>query len=235
MSSADPIARASLHDELAVRLRRMIVENELEPGARINERGLCDQFGVSRTPLREAIKVLAREGYVRLTPNRGAAVAELTAADLEEAFPIMGALEALAGELAATNATDAQIAAILDDHVRMRAAYEAGDRPTYFALNEAIHLAIAEASGNATLEQMQRSLDGRVRRGRYQANISASRWRQAMEEHEEIAEALEARDASRLGDVLRRHLQNKLVALRDGAAAKDTLIDRPAERISRPF
>ncbi len=216
MTGVEPISRASLHDELAVRLRRMIVEDELEPGARINERELCERFGVSRTPLREAIKVLARDGYVRLTPNRGATVAALTAEDLEEAFPIMAALEALAGELAARHATDAQIAAILADHARMRVAYEAGDRPTYFALNEAIHLGIAEASGNVTLDQMQRSLDGRVRRGRYQANISPARWRQAMAEHEDIAEALAARDADRLAAVLRSHLQNKLAALRDG-------------------
>lgn len=217
MTSVDPIFRASLHDELAVRLRKMIVEDELEPGARINERELCERFGVSRTPLREAIKVLAREGYMRLTPNRGATVAALTDKDLEEAFPIMGELEALAGKLAARNATDAQIAAILKDHARMREAFEAGDRPAYFALNEAIHLAIAEASGNVTLDQIQRSLDGRVRRGRYQANISTARWHQAMAEHEEIAEALAERDAPRLAEVLRRHLQNKLDALRDGA------------------
>lgn len=229
MTSVEPITRASLHDELAVRLRRMIVEDALEPGSRINERELCDLFGVSRTPLREALKVLAREGYVRLTPNRGATVAALTARDLEEAFPVMGVLEALAGELAARNATDAQIAAILEHHTRMRAAFEGGDRPTYFALNEAIHLAIAEASGNATLDQMQRSLDGRVRRGRYQANISPARWRQAMDEHEEIAEAFSARDAPRLAEVLRRHLQNKLAALSSGVIGTDQATD-PAAR-----
>ena len=215
MTEARPIVRASLHDELAVRLRRMIVENALEPGERINERDLCARFGVSRTPLREAIKVLAREGYVVLTPNRGATVAALTDADLDDAFPIMAALEALAGELAARNASDAQIAAILADHARMRAAFEAGDITAYFALNEAIHVAIAAASGNPTLERMQRSLDGRVRRGRFQANVSPARWRQAMAEHEEIAEALAARDAPRLSEILHRHLYNKLAALRE--------------------
>ncbi len=113
MTASDPISRASLHEELAVRLRKMIVEDELLPGTRIKEPELCERFAVSRTPLREAMKVLAPEGYVRLTPNRGATVAELTAEDLEEAFPVMGALEALAGELAARNATHAQIEAIL--------------------------------------------------------------------------------------------------------------------------
>ena len=215
MTRADPIVRASLHDELAVRLRSMIVEDRLKSGERINERDLCDLFGVSRTPLREAIKVLAREGYITLTPNRGASVAVLTDADLNDAFPIMAALESLAGELAARAASDAQIAAILSDHARMRAAFEAQDMSGYFRLNEAIHLGIASASGNPTLEQMQRSLDGRVRRGRFQANVSADRWNQAMAEHEEIAEALAERDAPRLSEVLRRHLTNKLAALRE--------------------
>lgn len=209
-----PIVRVSLHEELAQRLRPMIVEGDIPPGERINERALCERFGVSRTPLREALKVLAAEGYVELTPNRGARAAVLTMRDLEEAFPVMGALEALAGELAARNASDAEIAAILSDHARMRAAHLAGDRPTYFRLNEGIHLAIAEASGNPTLCRMQRSLDGRVRRGRYQANISKARWDQAMAEHELIATALAARDGAALGATLRAHLENKLAALR---------------------
>ena len=215
MSATDAIARPSLHDELAVRVRRMIVEGEIAAGARINERALCERFGVSRTPVREALKVLAREGYVQLHPRRGSTAADLTLQDLEEAFPVMAALEALAGELAALHATDAQIASILALHEEMRARHGAGDRPAYFALNERIHLAIAAASGNATLERMQRSLDGTVRRGRYQANMSLARWDQAMAEHERIAEALRTRDGHRLGLLLRSHLENKHDALRD--------------------
>ena len=215
MSATDAIARPSLHDELAVRVRRMIIEGEIEAGARINERALCERFGVSRTPIREALKVLAREGYVQLHPRRGSTAADLTLKDIEEAFPIMAALEALAGELAARHATDEAIASILALHEEMRARHREGDRPAYFALNERIHLAIAEASSNATLERMQRSLDGRVRRGRYQANMSRARWDQAMAEHEQIADALRARDGARLGTLLRRHLENKLRALRD--------------------
>lgn len=219
MSVTDPIERRPLHEALAERLRQMIVEGAIEPGARIDERGLCERFGVSRTPLREAIKVLGREGYVTLVPNRGASAAALTERDLEEAFPIMGALEALAGEMAAAHATGEEIAAIRALHEEMRARHRAGDRPAYFALNERIHLAIAAASGNATLEAMQRSLDGRVRRGRYQANVSPARWDQAMAEHERIMEALADRDGPGLGAILRLHLDNKLVALREALAA----------------
>lgn len=214
MSASEPITRQSLHEEIVARLRALIVEGEIAPGERINERELCERFDVSRTPLREALKVLAMEGYVQLTPNRGATAVELTIEDLEEAFTVMGALEALAGELAAANASDAQIRRMLGDHARMRQAFERGDRSAYFALNEKIHLAIAETSGNRTLSRMQRSLDGRVRRGRYQANIGRERWSEAMAEHERIAEALAQRDGPRLGRLLREHLANKLRALR---------------------
>lgn len=219
MTDADMISRRSLHHELADRLRALIADAEIAPGERINERALCARFDVSRTPLREALKVLAHEGYVRLTPNRGARAAALTVADLEEAFPVMGALEGLAGELACRNATDAEIAAILMLHARMAEHHRLGERAPYFELNERIHLGIAEAARNPTLALMQRSLDGRVRRGRYLANINQTRWDQAMAEHGEIAEALVARDGERLAAVLRRHLQNKLAALRDTLAA----------------
>ncbi|MEO1225577.1 MAG: GntR family transcriptional regulator [Pseudomonadota bacterium] len=225
MRDDELIRRPSLHDELAVRLRRMIVEDELEPGARIKEGELCERFGVSRTPLREAIKVLAREGYIELTPNRGSRVAVLSDKDLREAFAVMGALEGLAGELAASNATDAQIADLLDKHAQMKAAFEQGRRPDYFELNEAIHRSIAEAAGNATLTRLQRSLDGRLRRARYRANLSGARWAEAMAEHAEIADALKHRDGPRLSELLRRHLENKFAALTATAAGDGQAAD----------
>src|ERR1700738_2048711 len=94
------ISRISLHDETVSRLRAMILEGELLPGSRIAERELCDRFGISRTPLREALKVLAAEGLVELLPHRGARVSRLSDHELRDAFEIVSALEALAGELA---------------------------------------------------------------------------------------------------------------------------------------
>lgn len=208
-----PIERRSLHAELADRVREMIVQGELEPGAKIPERELCEAFNVSRTPLREALKVLASEGFVVLTPNRGAAVSRLTRADIEEAFPVIGALESLAGELACANATDAEIAQIAKLHERMAAHHAAGERTPYFRLNEQIHDAIAEAARNPTLCRMQTSLASRVRRARYFANISQYRWDQAMAEHEEIIQALKARQGKKLGEILKRHLEHKLEAV----------------------
>jgi DNA-binding GntR family transcriptional regulator len=212
---AVPIQRRSLHNELADRLRHMIVEGELAPGEKLAEKELCLQFGVSRTPLREAMRVLATEGLVLLTPNRGCAVAKLTLADLDEAFPIMGALEALSGELACLHITDAELARIRDLHERMVRKYEAGALSDYFKLNEQIHQLILSAARNPTLSQMQLSLSGRVRRARYMANMSPARWTRAVAEHEKILEALSARDGKRLAVLLKEHLANKLQTVKE--------------------
>lgn len=218
MSLADtrldgPLARPALAVELTDRLRRIIMEGELAPGEKVPERLLTERFGVSRTPIREAIKVLAHEGFVTLLPNRGAVVAAQSLAELTELFPLVAVLEGLAGELAATHATDAEIVAISDDTVRLRAAYEDRDRPAYFTVNQAIHSAILAAARNPTLVQHHAILARRVYRARYQANLTPERWLAATAEHEAIAAALEARDSGRLGRLLREHLTHKLEAL----------------------
>ena len=119
MTAIGPIERRALHEELADQLRRAIIHGELEPGTRISEKNLCEQFGVSRTPIREALKTLSAEGLVQLSQNRGATVTKLTRRDLEDAFPVMAALEALAGELAARKATPAQIERMQELQSRM--------------------------------------------------------------------------------------------------------------------
>lgn len=210
-----PIRRRSLHDELVERLRLLIVEGDLAPGSKISEKDLSDLFAVSRTPLREALKVLAREGLVELSPNRGASVAALTLEDLEEAFPVMGALEALSGELACQAITDRELATVERHHTAMLQAYNKRDMPSYFKYNQAIHQCILEAACNPTLEQMQNALAGRIRRARYMANMSDARWAKAVAEHETILEALKARDGERLAAILKRHLANKLETVRE--------------------
>ena len=214
MSQDTAIPRRSLHDELVERLRRRIVEGDLAPGEKISEKLLCIAYGVSRTPLREALKVLARDGLVVLTPHRGAHVSMLTVADLEEAFPVIGALEALAGELACERATDGEISKISLLHLKMMTAWKTRDRKKYFRLNQQIHEALAEAARNPVLDQMRGMLTERVARARYYANISTPRWDQAMKEHEEILAALKARDGMLLGRILKAHLRHKLETLR---------------------
>jgi len=218
--NSGPIPRRTLHDELLDRLRQMIVDGELAPGSKVPEKALCEQFGVSRTPLREALKVLANEGLVTLTPNRGAMVSELTLADLEEAFPVMGALEALSGELACANITPAEVAEIQRLHGEMLTHYERGELSAYFSTNQRIHELMLDAARNPTLTTLHRSLAGRIRQARYLANMSPERWQQAVDEHEGMIAALTKRDGVALGELLKRHLANKFETVKEALVAK---------------
>ena len=205
-----PIARRPLHEEATERLRDLIVQGRLTPGARLNERVLTAQLGVSRTPLREAFKVLATEGLVELLPNRGAIVSEIDALRVAETLAVMGALEALAGEFACLNATDGQINEIRSLHHEMLANHARGDLAGYFKFNQAIHLKIVKYSGNTVLYNTYRQLNANVRRARYMANLSQERWDAAVREHGEILAALAARDVTRIKTLLAEHLAHKL-------------------------
>jgi DNA-binding GntR family transcriptional regulator len=204
----------SLHDEILIRLRDHIVEGNIPDGGRIPERQLCEMLGISRTPLREALKVLASEGLVELLPNRGARVRPLSERDLDELFDVMGGLEGLAGRLACENISDAEFAEIERLHYEMYGFYLHRDMHGYFRVNQLIHHKIVEASGNATLRSTYANFAGRIRRIRYSANFARKRdrWGEAMREHEAILEALRRRAGSELSDILFRHLRNKRTA-----------------------
>jgi len=210
----DPIGRTALAVEITNRLRQMILEGQLEPGEKINEKRLTEQFGVSRTPLREALKVLAAEGLLSLIPHRGAVITRQSDAELDEVFRVLAALEGLAGELAAEQAQDSTLQEILRLTQDLRRSFEQSDRPTYFRINQAIHKAILAAAGNETLIRSHELLAFRVQRARYQANLTPDRWRAAVEEHEAIAEALLARDAERCSKLMRDHLLHKFASIK---------------------
>ncbi len=213
------IVKSSLHAEVAERIRARIIQGALPPGERISERELCEAFGVSRTPLREALKVLASEGLVDLTPNHGARVVKHGKDDVAAMFQVMAALEALSGELACARITDRQLAEIGALHGQMLVHYNRGDRPEYFRLNLQIHEAIVAAAQNPTLTQMYESLSGRMRRSRYVANTTRKRWSEAVREHERILEALSARDGERLAKILKNHLEHRFEAVCESDAA----------------
>lgn len=220
----EPLAEPRLlHAAVVDRLRDMIVRGELAPGTKLNERVLGAALGTSRTPLREALKYLASEGLVDLLPNRGAIVAPLDANRVTQMFAVMGALEALAGELACRNATDAEINEIRALHFQMLAHHARRELGEYFRMNQEIHLRIVDAGGNEPLAEIYRSLNAHVRRARYMANLSHERWDKAVREHDEILDALTKRDGPTLQRLLRDHLANKLVlvmeALGSSAAA----------------
>lgn len=221
---------ASLHGEILSRLRDFIVEGHLTDGARVPERQLCDIFGISRTPLREALKVLASEGLVDLLPNRGARVRVLGSKELAELFDVMGGLEALAGRLACENISVAEFNEIEQLHHQMYRFYLARDLPDYFRCNQLIHDKIVAAARNSALTSAHSSLSGRIRRVRYAANLDQKRdrWGEAIREHEVILDGLRRRDGLELSDILFRHLRNKASAAIE--YLEQTSEDNPPDR-----
>jgi DNA-binding GntR family transcriptional regulator len=195
------------------RLRDYIVEGNLAAGARVPERKLCEMLGVSRTPLREALKVLAAEGLVELLPNRGARVRYFGETDIRSLFEVVAGLEMLAARLACQRITTEQIALIERLHYDMYAHYMRRDLPRYFRLNQEIHATIVRAAGNSVLEATYANISARIRRLRYSANMSNSdRWSQAMREHEEILQALSERAGQELSELMFRHVLRKCEA-----------------------
>lgn len=215
MAETNTIRRRSLHDELASLLRDMIIAGDLQPGTKVPEAELCLRFGVSRTPLREALKVLAAEGLLTLTPHRGARIASITADIVAEIFPIMGQLEALAGELACRRLTGEGLKRIETLHRTMLQTYAARDWVGYSKANRAIHEAIFSIAGNATLSALYQQLMVRIHAVRFVARQSDQHWRDAVGDHEAMILALRARDGGALAHVLRQHLARKAEAVLD--------------------
>jgi DNA-binding GntR family transcriptional regulator len=210
--TADIIAipRGNLHEQVAGRLRQMLVEGRIAPGAKLNERELCEVLEVSRTPLREAIKMLAAQGLVELLPHRGAIAVELDEQAVRNTFEVMGGLEALSGELAAQRITDAELAEIRAMQFEMMAAFTRRDLPAYYRLNARIHSAINAAAKNPVLSATYEHINARLHALRFRSNQDEQKWKVAIREHEEMVDALSARDPAAMRRVLATHLKNKL-------------------------
>ncbi|ATJ84007.1 GntR family transcriptional regulator [Halomonas beimenensis] len=216
---APRLRRLSLYEVVAERLREMVLEGELPPGGRISEKKLCETFEVSRTPLREALKVLANEGIIELLPNRGAKVTEVEPREVADLFEVMVELEGLSGRLLASRADEVAIAEIRDLHDRMMAHYRQQERQDYFALNQRLHRRLTEIAGNRVLLELEASLTVKVTRARYAANLQLGRWEESAREHQAILEALERRDGEGLARAMREHMR------RTGEAVIQGLVD----------
>ncbi|MBV8814284.1 MAG: GntR family transcriptional regulator [Verrucomicrobia bacterium] len=205
----------TLHHGVLSTLRDLIVHGELLPGARLTEAVLCGRLKVSRTPLREALKVLSHEGLVEILPNRGARVVRLLLEDVRHLFEVIGALESLAGRLACERITDAEICEIRAIHYQMQASFIRRDLPEYFRLNQSIHRRIVAAAGNPVLTATHENLNARLLRARYLASqTDQERWAAAMHEHELIIDALGGRAAEEIGRLLQEHLWHKYDTIR---------------------
>jgi DNA-binding GntR family transcriptional regulator len=209
MADIIAIPREVLHQQVAIRLRQRIIEGEVAPGAKLNERELSEQLQVSRTPLREAIKMLAAEGLVLLLPNRGAVVAQLGVQDVIDTFEVIAGLEGQSGELAAQRITAAELAEVRALHFEMLAAHARKDLPTYYRLNALIHTQINAAARNPVLTQTYRTINARLQALRFRSNFDEGKWMRAVQEHEQMITALAERDAAGLRALMVRHLEHK--------------------------
>lgn len=204
-SLRSPIARRSLHDDIVERIREMIYAGDLAPGERIHEGRLCEEFNISRTPLREALKYVASEGLLDLVPNRGAVVRKFTPEYVCDSLRVIGALEALAAGIACEIATEDELAHMDVLQTAMEEAYRSNDRLSYFKLNQEIHSALVAMSRNEPLVTTHNNLQSQFKRIRFIGSDSPDKWAAALEEHRKMHEVLRARDGSRLAAMLSEH------------------------------
>lgn len=205
----------SLHDEVAVLLRDQIFAGTLAPGSFIDEAALCTSLKISRTPLREALKVLSAEGLVRHEPRRGSFVNEVTEQDLDEIFPVIALLEGRCAFEAARNASDADIAALDVLHERLEKHARARRINEYYATNFAIHEAIITLANNRWLAQVIADLRKILKLARLQQLHAPGRLEQSLGEHLAIYAALRARDCEGADAAMRTHLTRQREALRE--------------------
>ena len=205
---SEPIVRRSLHDEVASRVRDMIIEGALAPGARIYEEQLAKALGVSRTPMREALKTLASEGLIELAAARGAIVRRFSPKDVRDMLDVLAVLESFAARLACKAASDEHIAELRALHDRMVAFFKAGNRLEYYKLNQDFHSGVLRLSGNTALQSAHLAIQSRLKRIRYIGNSEPRKWSDAMSEHEEMIRRLEARDAEGLAAILALHMEH---------------------------
>ncbi len=201
-----PIRRLRLADQVVDHVRDLIAHNELQPGTRIVEGELCARLGVSRTPLREALKTLEGEGLIAFVPTRGAVVREISRVELHNLLEVLTGLEAFAGRLACERATSEEVDAITRQHEQMERDYVGRDRPAYFATNLAIYSSIVRAAHNPEMITIHEQLSARSQRMRYNYSSDEQSWLAAMQEHRLMIAALLRRDGPALADVLRRHI-----------------------------
>lgn len=215
MNTSIAITNRSLHDQVVSRVRDLIIEGILEPGSRIDESTLIEELGVSRTPFREALRTLAAEGLVIVKPSRGSVVRKWTSADVFSMLEVLGHLEQLAGELACVRASDEEINDLIALHEDMLGYYKANDRMPYYKLNQEFHSRLTALSKNATLQEMQRNIQARLKRIRYIGNEKPDAWAGAVQDHEAMVVALKAKDCKRLGEAMAKHIKNTWDRVKD--------------------
>ncbi|MCU0925264.1 MAG: GntR family transcriptional regulator [Hydrogenophaga sp.] len=208
--SALSLAPRALYEEVAELLRQRIFRRELEPGSWIDELKLAEECGISRTPLREALKVLAAEGLVTMKVRRGAYVTEVSDKDLADVYHLLSLLESDAAGVVAERATTAQRAELQAMHQALESA--AADRDRFFALNEQFHMRLLEMADNRWRQQMVADLRKVMKLNRHNSLFKSGRIEESLTEHRAVMAALLARDASLARQRMQEHFRNGLEA-----------------------
>jgi DNA-binding GntR family transcriptional regulator len=220
MPSGLEIARQPLDEAIANHLRDLIIRGEMAPGAKIHLPELAAALGVSTTPVREALKILAEEEIVEWLPGRGVRVAPIRTEQTRPLFEVIASLEALAAEIAAERMSVSALAELEALHQHMREHFERGERDPYFDLNSRVHDLVLTFSANDILRATHARLHGRASRGRYIAIVDDARWREAMQEHEDLMDAFKDRNSARAHEIWRRHFDEHRLGDHEGATCR---------------
>lgn len=207
------LAAPALYEQVAERLRARIFAHELAPGAWVDEQAIAAELGISRTPLREALKVLAAEGLVQLKPRRGCYVAALSEQDLDEIFPVMALLEGRCAQEATAKATEADLERLTAIHAALERHAASGDADRFFEANQQFHDALQELAGNRWLKQLIEETRQFIKLTRRDSLNLQGRLKQSLVEHRAILAAVQRRDTEAAGKLMHDHLLSGRAAL----------------------
>jgi len=207
------IQKKILHEEIAATLREMIMSGELKEGDKIKEDELCDIMGISKTPLREALRVLSAEGLIRLVPNRGAYVSTPTFEEITEMFDVMSVLEGVCARATAVNMTDSDFLSLEKLHKKLEKNFKRRNQKEYIRYNNAYHLFLQELAGNRTLNQILNGLRQKILLYRFQSLNLPERFEQSIVEHRDLLEAFRRRDPEKAEELMRYHLKMQCRAM----------------------
>ncbi len=210
LAERPPLTPRALYQDVAERLRQQIFSRELEPGAWIDEQKLAVEYGISRTPLREALKVLAVEGLVTMKLRRGAYVTEMSTTDVAQVYHLMALLESDAAGTVAAQASAADIAELQALHDRLES--QAQERDAFFATNEQFHLRLLALAGNRWSAQIVQDLRKVMKLNRHLSLFKQGRLAESLAEHSAVMAAIAARDAPQAARLMRAHFDNGLDA-----------------------
>jgi DNA-binding GntR family transcriptional regulator len=200
----------ALYEEVAELLRQRIFSRELEPGSWIDEMRLAEEYGISRTPMREALKVLAAEGLVTMKVRRGAYVTEVNEKDQRDVYHLLSLLEADAAAVVAERATDAELQELQALHQALESAV--GQTDQFFAINERFHMRVLAIADNRWRDQMVADLRKVMKLNRHNSLLKTGRLAESLQEHRAIVQALVQRDPALSAQRVREHFANGLQA-----------------------